>query len=257
VSRDTATRWGGTGLRPERISVVLTGIDLERFTPGAPESRSATRRDLAVADDAFVILYAGRIGREKGVDILVRAFAEVAAAKPDTHLVVVGSPSLGSDPDDSTRYQTELRELGAGLPVSWLAAQRDVVALIQAADVAVVPSLWPEPLSRSVMEPLACGVPVVATHVGGNPEILLGWLTEYLVEPHDAPSLAERITGLYGWREREPALGERCRHEAEARLSLAAEIDAVEAALAEACSGHQRASRRRRTRSPRDATSCG
>ena len=76
-----------------------------------------------------------------------------------------------------------------------MAAQPDVVALIQAADVAVAPSLWPEPLSRSVMEPLACGVPVVATRVGGNPEILTGWLSEYLVEPDDADALAERITG--------------------------------------------------------------
>ena len=107
--------------------------------------------------------------------------------------MVVGSPSLGADPADSARYEAELRELADGLAVTWLAAQPDVLALIQAADVAVAPSLWPEPLSRSVMEPLACGVPVVATRVGGNPEILTGWLSAYLVEPDDATALAERI----------------------------------------------------------------
>ena len=261
VSRDTAARWAGTGLRADRTSVVLTGIDLARYVPGSPEARVETRRGLGVDPDAFVVLYAGRIGREKGVDVLVRAFARVAAARPGGHLIVVGSPSLGSDPGDSARYEAELRELARDQAVTWLAAQHDVLALIQAADVAVVPSLWPEPLSRSVMEPLACGVPVVATRVGGNPEILTGWLAQYLVEPDDVDGLAGRIVSLHGWRHSHPELGERCRSEAEARLSLGSEIDAVEAALEAAVEaaprGRHRLSRRRRSTSPRDATSCG
>ena len=231
VSRDTARRWEGTGLRAERTSVVLTGIELDRYVPGTAEARSATRREVGVLDDSFVVLYAGRIGREKGVDVLVQAFAEVAAARPDAHLVVVGSASLGADPADSARFESELRKLAGDLAVTWVPAQRDVVALIQAADVAVVPSLWPEPLSRSVMEPLACGIPVVATRVGGNPEILTGWLSEYLVEPHDVRGLAQRIISLYGWRQADPGLGDRCRREAQARLSLDTEVDAIEAAL--------------------------
>jgi glycosyltransferase involved in cell wall biosynthesis len=257
VSRDTATRWEGTGLRPQSISVVLTGIDLARYAPAPVEARSETRRHLGIAEDARVVLYAGRIGREKGVDILVRAFAEVATARAGGHLVVVGSPSLGADPADSARYEAELRELGRGLAVSWLPAQSDVLPLIQAADVAVVPSLWPEPLSRSVMEPLACGVPVVATRVGGNPEILTGWLSRYLVEPDDVAALAARVLSLSDWRQSEPDLGDRCRREAEARLALDTEIDAVEVAMSGTTRTGQRLARRRRTTSPRDATSCG
>jgi len=231
VSRDTARRWEGTGLHVDRMSVVLTGIELDRFVPGDSTARSATRKELGVAEDAFVVLYAGRIGREKGVDVLVQAFAEVAAARSGAHLVVVGSPSLGADRADSARYEAELRKLAGDLAVTWMPAQPDVVALIQASDVAVAPSLWPEPLSRSVMEPLACGVPVVATRVGGNPEILTGWLSEYLVEPHDVRGLAERIISLHDWRHVDPGLGDRCRGEAEARLSLDTEVDAIEAAL--------------------------
>jgi glycosyltransferase involved in cell wall biosynthesis len=257
VSQDTATHWRGTGLRAERIGVVLTGIDLARYVPAALSARTATRRGLGVADDAFLVLYAGRIGREKGVDVLVRAFAQLSATRPECHLVVVGSPSLGADPADSARYEAELRALARDMTVTWMAARHDVLDLIQAADVAVVPSLWPEPLSRSVMEPLACGVPVVATRVGGNPELLTGWLSEFLVEPGDIGDLAARIAALHGWRGRDPALAERCRGDAEARLSLDTEVDAVEAALVR-CSGMaQRSWRRRRAASPRDATSCG
>jgi glycosyltransferase involved in cell wall biosynthesis len=236
---------------------VLTGIDLARYVPGSAEARAQTRRGLGVAEDAFVVLYAGRIGREKGVDVLVRAFSRMAAARPGSHLVVVGSPSLGADPADSARYEAELRELADDLAVTWLPAQRDVLAFIQAADVAVVPSLWPEPLSRSVMEPLACGIPVVATRVGGNPEILTGWLSEYLVEPSDVAGLADRIDALHRWRLSDPDLGQRCRREAEARLSLEAEVDAVEAAIDGAVRAGQRPSRRRRTTSPKDARSWG
>jgi len=257
VSEDTATRWRGTGLVAERVAVVLTGIDLAQYVPAPAGARAATRRELGVEEDAFVVLYAGRIGREKGVDVLVRAFAEVSATRPGCHLVVVGSPSLGADPADSTAYEGELRMLAAHLPVSWLPAQRDVIALIQAADVAVVPSLWPEPLSRSVMEPLACGVPVVATRVGGNPEILTGWLSEYLIAAGDVAALAAGISSLHRWRTHDPGLGDRCRTEAEMRLSLDAEIDAIEAALGSASGFAQQARRRRRTASPRDATSWG
>jgi glycosyltransferase involved in cell wall biosynthesis len=239
------------------MSVVLTGIDLAQYSPAPADARAATRQDLGIAEDAFVVLYAGRIGREKGVDVLVRAYADLSAARPGCHLVVVGSPSLGADPADSASYETELRALAAGLTVSWIPARRDVLALIQAADVAVVPSLWPEPLSRSVMEPLACGVPVVATRVGGNPEILTGWLSDYLVEPSDVPGLTARLAELHRWRSLDPDLGDRCRLEAEARLSLDTEVDAVEAALTAVTGVRQRPLRRRRTMSPRDATSCG
>ena len=170
--------------------------------------------------------------------------------------MIVGSPSLGSDPADSERYEHELRDLAAELPVTWMAAQRDVIPLIQSVDVAVAPSLWPEPLSRSVMEPLACGVPVVATRVGGNPEILTGWLAQYLVEPGDVDGLAERILAVIGWRRLDEGLGTRLRRHAEEHLSLDAETAAVQAALATAAAAGQPARRRRRA-SPSDAASCG
>jgi len=258
VSRDTASRWTGTGLRPERTTVVLTGVDLSRYTPAAPDAREATRRGVGAPEGGFLVLYAGRIGREKGVDVLVQAFGRVYSALPDSFLVVVGSPSLGADPEDSTRYERELRDAAQGLPVSWIPARPDVVSLVQAADVAVAPSLWPEPLSRSVMEPLACGVPVVATNVGGNPEILTGWLSEYLAKPHDVDDLAQRISSLHAWQQREPDLGHRLRAEAVARLSLDSEVDAIESAMLDAVTRTaQPSSRRRRTASPTDARSCG
>lgn len=256
VSADTAGRWSGTGLDPKQVEVVLTGIDLDTYVPAAPGARRSARRDLGVPDDAFLVLYAGRIGREKGVDVLVRAFAKLSAQESDARLVVVGSPSLGADPADSAAFLSELHSAADGHPVTFLAGRSDVVPILQAADVAVVPSLWPEPLSRALMEPLACGVPVVATDVGGNPEVLTGWLAANLVPAGDTDALAASLASLHGWRGHDPELASRCRDHAEHFLALDREIDEVAGALQEAAARPRRAALRRRA-SPAERTSWG
>ncbi len=240
VSQDAASRWAGSGLREKRTAVVLTGIDLQHYVPASPDARLATRRELGLEPTAFVVLYAGRIGREKGVDLLVKACRRLVTRVPELHLVVVGGPSLGAEREDSEHYASELRRLADRLCVSWLSARRDVLPLIQTADVSVLPSIWPEPLSRAAMESLACGVPVVASRVGGNPEIMSGWLSDFLVPPGDVEALAQRLQALNGWRRREPRLGSRCRDAVMDRLSLDRESDRVETILLEATSSRGR-----------------
>lgn len=231
VSHNTAELWRRKGIRAGTITVVHTGIDMDLYVPASVEERRATRLSLGLDPQAFVVLYAGRIGRIKGVDLLVRAFVQLARDKPDSRLVVVGGPSLSADPADAERYASELRVLSGSTDVMWLRPRSDVLALIQMADVAVVPSVWSEPFSRSVIEPLACGVPVIASRVGGNPEILTGWLSDFLVPQGDVAALAERIDSFDGWRKTDPDLGDRCRNTVVDRLSLDREVDSVECLL--------------------------
>lgn len=254
VSRDTADRWAGTGLRRSKVTVVLTAVDLDHYRPADASARSATRAGLGLHEDDFVVLYAGRIDRAKGVDVLLEAFGQVAKSVAHCHLLVVGSPSLGSDPEDSRRFTQELTSLADRLPVTFLSGRSDVVDLVQAVDVAVVPSLWPEPLPRSVMEPLACGTPVVATRVGGIPEILEGWLSEYLVAPSDVEGLSDRLVSLASWRQSDPDLGSRLRAAAESRLSLDQEVDVIEATMKDSLLSAQR-ERKRGARARSDAKS--
>ena len=181
------------------------------------------------------MIYAGRISSEKGIHVLVEAFRQLAERRERCHLIVLGSPTFGTDPTEAQRYTDRVHTLAAGLPVSWIPRRTDVVPILQCADVAVVPSLWPEPLSRSVIEPLACGMPVVATRVGGTPEILHGWLDRYLVQPGDVAGLADCLESLYGWRERNPGLEAKLRHAAESRLSPSDELEAIESAMRNAC----------------------
>jgi len=231
VSHDTANLWRSSGLRTERTTVVHTGVDMDYYVPASSDEIAATRTSLGIDPDAFVVLYAGRISRVKGVELLVSAFHKVAVEKPTARLVVVGAASLAAEPGEAADYADELRRLSVPLDVIWLDARKNVLPLIQMADVAVAPSVWAEPFSRSVIEPLACGVPVIASRVGGNPEIATGWLDEYLVPPGDVDALAERIRSLCGWRSSDPGLGERCRTSVVERLSLHREVDAVENVL--------------------------
>ncbi len=232
VSFDTAANWRNTPLPTDSTMVVHTGIDMDVYRPATDAARQATRHELGIGEDESMALYAGRISPEKGVDVLLSACRSVAAAHPDLRLVVVGGPSLGVDPTEAARYIASLRALAGTLDVIWLDTRRDVVPLIQATDVALAPSTWPEPFSRSVIEPLACGVPVLASRVGGNPEILTGWLDEYLMPPGDAAALAAGIERAHRWRRTDPGRAGAFRASVVERLSLAREVDTVEANLA-------------------------
>ncbi len=231
VSQHTLGLWEGTGLDRRHAEVALTSVDLDHYRPRDARFRAGVRSEHGLGPDDFVVLFAGRISEEKGVDVLVDAFGRLARSVPSCRLVVVGSPPPAADPVVAEAYVARVHAAAEGLPVSWFPRRVDVVPLLQTADVAVVPSRWAEPLSRSIMEPLACGIPVVSTSVGGSPEVLTGWLSGYLVPSEDPAALAERLRSLHGWRTDDPDLGKRCRQAAEARLSLDDELNVIEGVM--------------------------
>ncbi len=232
VSYDTAARWRDSPLLADSVVVVHTGVDMDVYTPAPARERQSTRRALGIGPDAFMALFAGRICPDKGLDVLMEAARRLTARLPHFQLVVAGGPTFGTDPREADRYRTELEARAGPVDIRWLGRQRDIVPVIGAADVAVVPSVWAEPFSRSVVEALACGVPVVASNVGGTPEILVDGLARFLVPPRDPGALVEAVAGLEGWRQTEPDLADRCRSAVVDRLSLVREVDTVEAALA-------------------------
>ena len=105
-----------------------------------------------------------------------------------------------------------------------------MITPLHAADVAVVPSLF-EPFGRSVIEGLATGRPVVASRVGGIPEILTGRLAPLLFDSGDAQDLAKRLASLVGWQNATPELGLECRKHIESAFTLRRTVDQLEAAF--------------------------
>lgn len=199
VSEAVATAWRARGAT--RVEVVPNGVDPLAYPP--PVGRAPGR----------TVLYLGRFAPEKGLDILARAWPLV----PDADLVAAGP----GDP----------RALCSLARVTVLPEQVDVVPLLQAADVLVLPSTWQEPFGRVVVEALSAGVPVVASAVGGIPEILTGELAEGLVPAGDHVALAQAVEKALS---RAPEYRARCREHAADHFALARTAAVVEAFLVEA-----------------------
>jgi glycosyltransferase involved in cell wall biosynthesis len=166
----------------DRVAVVRNGVDVDRFQP----------RERPRADGDLRVLFVGRVVPDKGAHVLVDALRRLA--RPDVRATLVGSQGFDAGTRPSS-YEQSLRAQAAALGdrVSFFPFQpRSRVAVLMAeADVVVVPSVWAEPSGLTVLEGMASGAAVVASAVGGIPELAGDAAT--LVRPDDAGALAEAI----------------------------------------------------------------
>jgi sugar transferase (PEP-CTERM/EpsH1 system associated) len=169
----------------DSIRVVHNGIDLSRYAVQGKNHRSV-RDELGISADQRVIGTVGNLFTVKGQTYLLRACQTVARAFPDFALLVAGEgEQLG-------KLEKEASDLGIAGNVKFLGFREDVPSLLQAMDIFVLPSLS-EGLPLSILEALSLQKPVVATNVGGIPEIVEDGVTGYLVPPRDPEALADKI----------------------------------------------------------------
>ncbi|MFD7025196.1 glycosyltransferase [Promicromonospora sukumoe] len=183
----------GLGLSDDRVRVVPCGVDLGRFTPGAP---GEPRRDTG----PLRVLSLGRLVERKDVATVLRAIALVAArGGPAVELVAAGGPPADRLDEDAevVRLRTLAAELGVGDRVRFLGAvaHDDVPALVRDADV-VACTPWYEPFGIVPLEAAACGRPVVATAVGGMLDTVVHERTGLLVPPRDPGAVADALLRL-------------------------------------------------------------
>jgi glycosyltransferase involved in cell wall biosynthesis len=198
--------WVRRGIDPARTFVVHNAIPLSRYRMGGLAERSAARVTLGIPEDAFVAVYAGRMIREKGVDVLTRAWGMLGLDSAKGRLVLVGLQD-----DDDPAYLAETRDQAPLDTVDWLPMRADVLPLLHAADVIVVPSRYDEPFGRVVIEGMATGRPVLASRSGAIPEILHGPMDRFLFARESADELAVKLRELVDWRTNEPELETQCR----------------------------------------------
>ncbi|MGI8658804.1 MAG: glycosyltransferase family 4 protein [Candidatus Limnocylindria bacterium] len=171
------------------FAVIPNGVDLSRFA--APPPPCGIRREFSIPADAPLIGVVGRLESEKGQRHLIDAMPAILRASPDARLVVVGE---GSEAD---ALRSQAASLGAELRgrIVFTGRRSDVAAIIGELTVAVIPSLR-EAQGISILEAMARCRPVVASAVGGIPEVVTDGVDGLLVPPADSPALAAAVQRL-------------------------------------------------------------
>ena len=175
----------------ERVAVIPLGVDLEQFTPGA---RDEARARLGVPLDERLLLAVGRIEPLKGLDILIRALAQLNERQPAVLAIIGGDERAAAD---IGRLRALAEELGVGDAVRFLGSRphEALPDYYRAADVVVVPSFY-ESFGLVAVEAMACGVPVVASRVGGLASTVADGRTGYLIAWRCPEPFAEKIEVL-------------------------------------------------------------
>lgn len=175
-------------LAPDKVVSIYNGVDTSKFDTQLSKTEARRRTDLS--EDKWLLAIIGRLALQKNHRALWDALALLPEdLRSKLHCLVVGSGPLAS------QLQLDVKELGLQGSVSFLGERDDIPAILKAIDLLVLPSHW-ECLPIVILEALAAGCPIVATKVGGVPEVLdgLGWP---LVPPGDPKGLAEAITGVF------------------------------------------------------------
>jgi glycosyltransferase involved in cell wall biosynthesis len=178
------------GISADRVHFLPNAIDMDRFAPSEP-ARRARRAALGLAPDAVVCLFLGRLSREKGLLDLIEAWRLLPRSA--AVLLIVG-PEMADHPwNAGPPARALVARYGLEDSVRFLGSATDTPNLLRAADVLVQPSHF-EAQGLSAVEALACGVPVVASKVGGLIDFVADGVNGRLVPPVDSPALAAALT---------------------------------------------------------------
>jgi len=190
----------------ERVTCIATGIDLQRFHPGTP---GTLRQQLCLPKDIPLVGMISVLRSWKGHDTFLEAAAELLKSGRPLHFIIAG--------DGPGR--TELAKKIAGPPwrdnVTLLGHRSDVENVLASLDVLVLPSYAHEGIPQIILQAQAMARPVVATSIGGIPEVVEDGVTGLLIKPRDASTLAARVTRLLDIPELRAQLGAAARTYAE------------------------------------------
>lgn len=201
----------------QKVVIIYNGVEIPSRSP---ESRVQARLELGLSQDALVCGAVSRLDPVKGIGDLVLAFAKLRT-KHNAHLIIVG--------EGSQREQLESLAIDSGISkwIHWTGYHADVPELLPALDVFIQPSHY-EGLPNTVLEAMAAGLPVVATSVGGTPELIVNSKTGLLVPRADPTSLAGAISVLLEKPEMRERMGQAGRRRVQLHFSVSKMVDKTE-----------------------------
>lgn len=216
VSRYGHRRFTSRGLfSVDRCHMIYNGVDLGRVVEST-ERAAAFRRRFAVPSHRTMVLQVSWIIPEKGVQDLLTAARAVVSGNRDIHFVIVGDGPFREE------YTRRTRELGLSEHVTWTGLVEDpfTAGVYDAADVLCQVSRWEEVFGWVIAEAMAYRKPVIATRVGGIPELVTDGETGFLIERGDVQALADRLLTLCADSGRRRTMGLAGRRKVDASFDL-------------------------------------
>jgi glycosyltransferase involved in cell wall biosynthesis len=222
VSQAAADRFVREGIVPEdRLRVIPNGVDTDQFRNVPANARESVRRALGLEHE-FVWVAVGRFETSKDHPTMLRAFARLRERHRETVLLLVGQGSLQAE------SEILARRLGLGREVRFLGVRRDMPEIMSAADGYVMSSAW-EGMPMVLLEAAAAGLPIVATSVGGNREVVCHEESGFLVPPRDPDALGQAMLRLIGLSEAQRrSMGQRGREHVQTRHGLSRMVEGWE-----------------------------
>ncbi len=207
------------GACPERITVLYNGVDVPM--PPKQVEVDACRKELRLPQGDQIVGVVGNLYPVKGHQYLIEGIPAVLKKCPNTSFVFAGRGQLEKELKD------QVHRLGLDERVHFLGLRQDISTILALLDVFVLPSLS-EGLSMAILEAMMAGKPVIATRVGGNPEIVLDGETGFLVPPRDSQTLADQLVTLLTNKEQAAQFAARGKRRAEGQFSLQTMVHAYQ-----------------------------
>ncbi len=176
-------------ISPQKVITIHNGIDSQIYLPPTSEERARIRQSFDLSDKEFVVGSVGRLHLQKGHHYLIEAFAQMISKVPEARLLIVGDGELRET------LERQVRQDGLEGKVIFTGSRSDVPSIMKALDIFVLASLW-EGEPNVVLEAMATGLPVIATSVGGAPELVIHGETGLLIPSRDPSALLEALLAL-------------------------------------------------------------
>ncbi len=205
------------GLGRAALTSIGNGVDISQFDRTKRGSVSQARAELGIPSSVKLIVSVAVLRAQKGIDRLLRAIVEVRPAVPDLHLLIVG------DGVERGPLEQLSRDLGLADVVTFAGFRNDVARLLSAGDLFVLPTLW-DALPTVVMEAMAAGLPIVASRVGGLPDMVQDGVEGALVSTDNEGELVSAICRILGDDGLYQDMAAAARRRAESQFSLAGQV---------------------------------
>jgi len=203
----------------EKIEVIYNGIDVENLTTG---DRDKIFKEFNVSPESTLIVTCGRLHKQKGIEFLIDALSSLTFSPSHFFTLLI----IGDGPERKN-LERKVKKLGLEKKVIFTGWRTDSQKIISCCDIFILPSLW-EGTPNVILEAMAYGKPIIATSVGGVPELITHMVDGVLVPPGDTPALANAIQFVVSNKEKAIEFGKKAKEKISQKFRIEKMIQETE-----------------------------